>query len=187
MENLLKNHIRELVDITTEEFTVIKTYFTLQNHPKKHLLVKENHPVNEMFFVADGLLKCGTMDNSGKEHILQFATQDWWITDFQGFFRQENASLDVQCLQDCVLFAISFENFESLCRDIPKMEHFFRVKSNLGYVALQRRIMSLMSDTAKERYEAFLRQYPNLFQRISKQTLANYLGVTRETLSRLQF
>ena len=187
MENLLKNHIAELVDITDYDFEIIKSYFTLQKFRKRQFVVQENQTVKEMFFVADGLLKCGTIDNSGKEHILQFATQDWWITDFQGFFRQENASLDVQCLEDCVLFAISFHNFENLCRDIPKIEHFFRLKSNSGYVALQRRIMSLMSDTAKERYEAFLRQYPNLFQRISKQTLANYLGVTRETLSRLQF
>jgi CRP-like cAMP-binding protein len=65
------------------------------------------------------------------------------------------------------------------------MEHFFRRKSNFGYVGLQQRILSLLTTSAKERYEQLLAQYPSLFQRVPKTLLASYLGVTRETLSRL--
>jgi CRP-like cAMP-binding protein len=65
------------------------------------------------------------------------------------------------------------------------MEYFFRKKTTAGYIALQRRILCLISSTAKERYENLLTQYPGLFQRVPKTLIASYLGVTRETLSRL--
>jgi CRP-like cAMP-binding protein len=65
------------------------------------------------------------------------------------------------------------------------MEHFFRKKLNAGYVALQQRILSLLNSSAKERYEGLLKQYPSLFQKVPKTLIAAYLGVSRETLSRL--
>ena len=65
------------------------------------------------------------------------------------------------------------------------MEHFFRKKTNKRNVALQKRILSLLSNNAKERYDKLLEQYPQLFQKVPKQLIAAYLGVTRETLSRL--
>ena len=65
-----------------------------------------------------------------------------------------------------------------------KIEHFFRKKTNRRNVALQQRILSLMSISAKERYDKLLEQYPKLFQKVPKRLIASYLGVTRETLSR---
>jgi len=65
------------------------------------------------------------------------------------------------------------------------MEYFFLKKSNAGYIASQRRILSFLTSSAKERYEQLLEQYPILFQRVPKMLLASYLGVSRETLSRL--
>ena len=65
-----------------------------------------------------------------------------------------------------------------------KIEHFFRKKTNRRNVALQQRILSLMSISAKERYDKLLEQYPQLFQKVPKRLIAQYLGVTRETLSR---
>jgi CRP-like cAMP-binding protein len=61
----------------------------------------------------------------------------------------------------------------------------FLEKSNAGYVALQKRILSLLQNSAQEKYDLLLTQYPQLFQRVSKTLIAAYLGVSRETLSRL--
>ncbi|MFV0565831.1 MAG: hypothetical protein ACK5NB_08370 [Flavobacteriaceae bacterium] len=72
-----------------------------------------------------------------------------------------------------------------MCAELQKIEHFFRIKSNLGYVALQRRILSLLNKDAKGRYEQLMELYPSLLQRVPKTILASYLGVSRETLSRL--
>ena len=83
------------------------------------------------------------------------------------------------------VLTLSLYNREKLCADMHKIEHFFRKKSNNGYIALQRRILSLLNSNAKERYEKFISQYPTLLQRLPKTLIASYLGVSRETLSRL--
>lgn len=72
-----------------------------------------------------------------------------------------------------------------LCQKFPLLERFFRIKTNFGYIALQERIISLITQSAKQRYQNFLEQYPHLVQKLPKQTIASYLGVSRETLSRL--
>jgi CRP-like cAMP-binding protein len=80
---------------------------------------------------------------------------------------------------------ISIDNREKLCADLKKMEYFFMKKTTAGYIALQRRILSLMSQKADERYTQFLHLYPTLLQRLPKALIASYLGISRETLSRI--
>lgn len=186
MNHILKQQITELVELEDEEYDLVSKYFTEQKFRKRQFVIQENQPVDKMFFVVDGLLKSSLIDNTGKERILQFAIKDWWISDFQAYFKRERSTLAIQCLEDSVLIGITFDNFEKVCKKFPLIEHFFRVKSNIGYAALQKRIISLLTLSAKERYEAFVIQYPILFPQISKQHIANYLGVTRETLSRLE-
>ena len=84
------------------------------------------------------------------------------------------------------MLSLSFHNREKLCAEIHKIEHFFRKKTNKRNVALQQRILSLLSNNAKEKYDNLLQLYPQLFQKVPKQLIASYLGVTRETLSRLK-
>lgn len=91
----------------------------------------------------------------------------------------------MDCLEDSETLYISLENREKLCAEMRKMEYFFRKKTTAGYVASQNRILSLISYNAKERYEYLLQQYPDLMQRVPKSLIASYLGITRETLSRL--
>ena len=131
------------------------------------------------------MLKAYYTNDEGKEHILQFAMENWWVTDYQAHFKKEKATINIDCLEDCEILCLSLENREKLCSELQKIEHFFRIKSNFGYVALQRRILSLLDKDAKGRYEQLMELYPTLLQRVPKTILASYLGVSRETLSRL--
>jgi CRP-like cAMP-binding protein len=146
--------------------------------------LQENEPVSNDYFVTKGLLKAYHTDNDGKEHILQFAMEDWWVTDYAAYFNETKSTINVSCIEDCELLCLSLHNREKLCTEMHKMEHFFRKKLNTGYVALQKRILSLLNNNAKERYAALLAQQPTLFQRLPKTLIASYLGVSRETLSR---
>lgn len=78
-----------------------------------------------------------------------------------------------------------YDNRDKLTAQIHKMERFWNKKSKIGRIALQNRILSLLKNPNKESYEAFLEQYPKLFQRVPKKMIAAYLGVSREILSRL--
>nr|WP_315034335.1 Crp/Fnr family transcriptional regulator [uncultured Chryseobacterium sp.] len=185
MNHFLKEHIREIVHLTEDEFEAVEAVFMKKKFRKRQFLVQENQPVTEIYLIEKGILKSSTIDSTGKEHILQFAAPNWWISDFAAFFKQEQSSIAVDCIEDSEVYAVSYENLNTLCSKIPAIEHFFRVKSNFGYVALQQRILSLMSKTAKERYEDFVKQYPGFIDHLPKQLIASYLGVSRETLSRL--
>jgi cyclic nucleotide-binding protein len=183
--HLLRSHIEKIIALSDEEFDFIASFFVEQSFKKHQFLVQEGILVTNEYWVAHGLLKASQIDLSGKEHILQFAMEDWWVTDYQAFFQQKEASLDVICLEDTKALAISYENKEKLCTELPKMSTFWRKKSNMGYAAQQRRILSLLSSDARTRYEQFLELYPSLLQRLPKSLIASYLGVSRETLSRL--
>lgn len=185
MHHFLKEHIQEIITLSDDEFEIVQNLFVKKRFRKRQFLIQEHQPVHEIFLIEKGILKSSFIDHTGKEHILQFAASNWWISDFAGFFKQETSSLAVDCIEDTEVFAISYENLNILCSTVPAIEHFFRVKSNFGYVALQQRILSLMSKSAKERYEDFIKQYPGFIDHIPKQLIASYLGVSRETLSRL--
>lgn len=131
------------------------------------------------------MLRAYSTDDNGREHIIQFAKEDWWISDYQAYFNQSKSTINIACLEETEVFCLSLEDREKICSELHKVEYFFRKKSNNGYIALQRRILSLLNSSAKERYEQFLSQYPDLLQRIPKTLIASYLGVSRETLSRL--
>jgi CRP-like cAMP-binding protein len=111
--------------------------------------------------------------------------EDWWITDNQGFYKEENATLNIDCLEDAQTYYITLENRDQLCVALPKMEFFFLQKMTAGNIALQNRILSLMSKNSEERYLQFIQLYPDLIQRLPKTLVASYLGISRETLSRL--
>ncbi|PWG78748.1 Crp/Fnr family transcriptional regulator [Pararcticibacter amylolyticus] len=185
MSKELREHIEAITRLTDDEFEYIISHFTVKKLKKHRFLVQADEPVTNDFWVRKGLLIAYYSNDQGKEHIMQFAMEDWWITDYQAYFNQSKATLNVVCLEDTEVLCLSLHNREKICRELHKIEHFFRRKSNAGYIALQKRILTFLDSSAKERYEQFLMQYPSLLQRIPKTLIASYLGVSRETLSRL--
>lgn len=185
MSEILRQQIEKITPLTDKEFDYILSHFTTKKIKKHQFLIQESDLVQNDYFVIKGLLRAYYINEEGKEHIMQFAMEDWWITDYQAYFNETKASLNIDCIETTEVLCLSLYNREKLCADMHKIEHFFRKKSNSGYVALQRRILSLLNSNAKERYEQLLQQYPALFQRVPKTLIASYLGVSRETLSRL--
>ena len=184
MSIALRRHFEKITPLTDQEFDYILSHFTTKKLKKHQFLIQEGDNVTNDYFVVKGLLKAYHIDKEGKEYIMQFAMEDWWISDYQAYFSQTKATLNIDCIEEVEILCLSLHNRDKICADLHKIEHFFRRKSNLGYVALQRRILSMLNSNAKERYEQLLLQYPNLFQRVPKTLIASYLGVSRETLSR---
>jgi CRP-like cAMP-binding protein len=180
----LRRHFEKITPLTDQEFYYILSHFTTKRLKKHQFLIQEGDNVNNDYFVIKGLLKAYHVDKEGKEYIMQFAMEDWWVTDYQAYFSQTKATLNIDCIEEVEILCLSLHNRDKICADLHKIEHFFRRKSNMGYVALQRRILSMLNSNAKERYEQLLLQYPTLFQRVPKTLIAAYLGVSRETLSR---
>ena len=184
MDANLRTQIEGVVALSDAEYQHVAAHFTTKKLRKHQFLVQQNDYVTHEYFVVSGLLKSFFANESGKDHIVQFAMENWWVTDYQAFVSQSKALLAIDCIEDVTVLCLSFEDKQRLCTEMHKMEHFFRVKTTAGYVALQQRVLSFLHSDAKSRYDQLLKQYPALSQRVSKSLLASYLGVSRETLSR---
>jgi CRP-like cAMP-binding protein len=187
MQEKLREHIEKIVPLTDDEFSLISSHFTVARFNKREFLIKEGERVKYSYFVISGLLMLAHNDDSGKQHIVSFAMEDWWESDYLAYHTQGKASMSLQCLEDTLVLCLSLENYNNLCASLHKMEHFFLAKANAGHIGSQQRILSFLTWGAKERYEHLLKRYPALLQRVPKTLLASYLGVSRETLSRLSF
>lgn len=181
----LQKHIEKVTALTNHEFEFVMSHFTKKEFSKNDFLIKKGDAVKDSYFVISGLLKLIYLDDSGKEHIVSFAMEDWWESDFLAFHTQTNATMSLQCIEDTSVLCLSLENYKNLCQNLQKMEYFFLTKANAGHLASQQRILSFLSSNAKQRYELLIKKYPSLLQRIPKTLIASYLGVSRETLSRL--
>ncbi|TCI90956.1 Crp/Fnr family transcriptional regulator [Tenacibaculum sp. M341] len=181
----LRKHIEEIISLTDEEFDFVLSHFNQIKKKKHQYIVQEGELVTKEFWIIKGCMKSYFVDGNGKEHILQFGMENWWITDYEAFVKQTKSKTYIDCIEDCELLYITFENREKLTSELHKMERFWAKKSKFGRIALQNRILSLLQNSAKEKYDLLLEQYPKLFQRVPKKMIAAYLGVSRETLSRL--
>jgi CRP/FNR family transcriptional regulator len=181
----LRKHIEEVTPISDEEFEHIKTFFTLKRVKKHQYLIQEGDMAPYEYLILSGIFRMFYLDDAGKEHIVQFAGENWWMADYQAYFNEKKASLHITCMEDAEILCLNLAGREKLSADLHKMEHFFRIKLTNGYVAQQRRIISLLSSTPQQRYEEFGQLYPKMMQKIPKKYIAEYLGVSRETLSRL--
>ena len=181
---ILRNHIAEYYEFSEEEWDVISQYFVFKKLKKHQFLIQHGQPVPDEFFIVSGLVKSYELQENGKEFIMQFGKENYWISDFYALQFKENAKMNIDCIEDCVVLSLSFENREKMCEINHKMANFFRKKSNKGFINLQQRVLSLMKETAEERYKNLQKNNSDLIQRVPKKLLASFLGVSRETLSR---
>ncbi|CAN1573104.1 Crp cAMP-binding proteins - catabolite gene activator and regulatory subunit of cAMP-dependent protein kinases [Flavobacteriaceae bacterium] len=185
MKQLFRSHLEKIVTLTDDEFEYVMSHFSLMNFKKRDFLITEGKEVKNVFWVVSGLLKLDYEDDLGKQHVIAFAMEDWWEADFFAFFNQSKATMSLQALEDTQVLCLTLDNYNTLRKDFHKMTYFFLEKANKGHISSQQRILELISTNAKERYDKLLKRYPILLQRASHTLIASYLGVTRETLSRL--
>lgn len=187
MPTQLREHIEKIVPLNDEEYAFVISHFKERKYKKHQFLIQQGDPVPCHYFVLKGLLKLVFTDDTEKEHIISFAMEDWWESDFYAFYTQTKATMSLECLEDTEVLCLSLEDYKKLCAGLQKIERFFLEKATFGFLGAQRRIISSLTSNVKERYEKLLNQYPSLVQRVPKSLIAAYLGVSRETLSRLYY
>lgn len=186
MFEFLQIKLAETINITDEEFEYAKTLFIPKKLRKKRFLLQDGDPCLYTTFVEKGLLRSFTTDGKGNEHILQFGLQGWWVADLYSFLTGEASEYNIEALEDSELLLLTKSSWDLLLKEVPAFERFFRILIQNNLIATQRRLMGTMSTTAEERYTKLLQDFPDIVQRVPQHMIASYIGVTRETLSRLR-
>jgi len=174
------------IDFSPSQIELAEKKFTEIFVEKGQVLLTPGELVPYQYFVFDGCLRTYFITETGKEYTLQFAINDWWISDYTAFFTGEKSIFYIDCVKDAVIYKISKESMEQLYKEIPQIESFFRIKMERFFGSYQKRILSDLALTAEEKYVRFLKSYPNIEKHIKNYHLASYLGITTESLSRVR-
>jgi CRP-like cAMP-binding protein len=186
MFDLLQKHILKRINLTDEEFERCTTFFIPKKLRKHQFLLQEGEVCRSIAFVVKGCLRCYSVDDKGEEHIVQFAIEDWWISDPYSALTGEPSEYNIDALEDSELLLLEKSAEERLLVEIPKFERLFRILLENRFVASQRRINASLSTSAEERYLGFLKTYPAIVRRVSQNQIASYLGITPQSLSRIR-
>ena len=184
-KEILKAHVAKLAVLTDEQFDYFFSHFKKLSFKKGQAIITKGDIVDCEYFVISGCLKTFFINDDLKMFILQFAMPTWWASDYNALYNHSKAAINVDCITDAEVLCLTNSDREKLCNELHNAEHFFRWRTNKGYVAAQKRLLSFMNNDAKHRYEELLKLYPELYNMVPKNLIAAYLGVSRETLSRL--
>lgn len=186
MFNILQERIDSTINISEKEFEFAKTLFLPKKLRKKRFLLQDGDPCKYTVFVEKGLLRSFTIDEKGNEHILQFSLEGWWAADLYSFLTGEASDYNIEALEDSELLMITKPSWDILLEEIPAFERYFRILIQNNLIATQRRLMRTLSETAEEKYQNLLKDFPDIIQRVPQHMIASYIGITRETLSRIR-
>lgn len=185
MENF-KTYLKEKAGLPEEDVARLVNELTMKNVSKGEFLLHEGDVCRYSFFVNDGLLRSYSTDESGKEHIIQFAPENWFITDRSSAYFSEPAELSIDSIENSSVIFID-NTFMEKARAISPGYMQYNERALHNFIRhQQQRINLLLSATAEERYLHFINMYPDLTLRVPQWMIASYLGLTPESLSRVR-
>lgn len=185
MYSLLKKKCASLINFSEEELNLIDNYFEVKHISKKEILLNNNSICNFIGFIVNGTIRHFHIKD-GNEKTCDISFENAWVTDFQSFIHDTPCIMNLQALEPTTLLIIEKENLYKLYSQCNKYESFGRLMAEEVAQRATEMAMSFSSDKPEERFNKLLKKQPDLFQRIPQKYIANFLGISPESLSRIQ-
>ena len=185
MEDLIKK-IKARLHLRNEAEEFLYSISKVKILPKGEVLIRQGQIVKKTFFVTSGCLRSYCIDKNGKEHTLQFAIKYWWISDYIAIHTDKLATLTVECLTESTVIEFNAKELDGIHTHFPEFESYQRHNLERHVVSLHKRILNQLQLSATERYDLFLKQYPDIEQYTRNFHIASYLGITQQSLSRIR-
>lgn len=179
------NHIGQYAALSDQEKELFCAALVYRKFRRKQYLLQEGTICTYDSFVISGCLRQYEISENGRENTVQFAFENWWISDWYSMMHNQPTVYNIEALEHSEVFMIDKNRLEQLMIEIPSLESYFRKIFLKAFVSLQKRIL-YQQKPAEERYQEFVKNYGWFEQRLSQQHIASFLGITRETLSRLK-
>jgi CRP-like cAMP-binding protein len=181
----LKNYCQKQLPFFENELGLIDTYFEQKTLKKKEFLLQDNEICNFIAFISEGSIRHFHVKN-GDEKTCDISFSTMWVTDFQSFTHNSISIMNLQAMENTTVFLIEKTNLYKLYKACTKFETFGRLMAESVAQRATEIAMSLSSENPEERFLNLLKKQPDLFQRIPQKYIANFLGISPESLSRIQ-
>jgi len=186
MFDVLYQFLTERMPLTRTQFEAVQPFFLPKQLKKGELLLREGDVAKYGAFVARGCLRSYVIDNKGKEHVVQFAPENWWLADIHSIINKVPTLYFMDAIEPSDILLLDASGQQKLIEMLPGFQASFQAGRQKHTTAKDHRIIASLTATAEERYQNFLHVYPSIAQRVPQHMLASYLGITPETLSRIR-
>ncbi len=185
MFDKLKKYCKQIVPLTDNELKLIDKYFVTVSVAKKDYLLTNRKICGFVAFISEGAMRHFHVKN-GVERTCDLSFVNIWVTDFQSFSYDTPSIINLQALENTIVYAITKKNLFELYKECSKYETFGRLMAEQVAQRATEIAMSLSSDKPEERYLKLLKNQPDIFQRVQQKHIANFLGISPESLSRIR-
>jgi CRP-like cAMP-binding protein len=187
MEALL-NYIRKYstISVSDEDFEIIYCHFSYKRIRKRQYFLQEGEVCKYFAFILKGAMRQYYIDEKGAEHFIQLAIENWWVGDRESWVKHSPSRYNIDAWEDSEILLISNADVVTLAQRFPALAEMMRKMDERNNIATQKRITSAISYTAERRYADFVCEYPDLLQRFPQHVIASYIGITKDTLSRVR-
>jgi CRP-like cAMP-binding protein len=186
MFEVFATYLKSKIEISDPQLREIEALCKPHRAEKGEVLLKVNQVCKAVFFVTHGCLRSYVVDKKKREHIIQFAPENWWISERLSMMSKEPGMYFIDAVEDTDYLSMEEDFFQKLPEIVPAAKAMNdRLQLN-SFRAFRKRLISLLSDTAEDRYLNFIQTHPSLALRIPQKMIASYLGITPESLSRIR-
>ncbi len=182
----LFQHFQKYISLTAEEEEIIKPYLQISTVANKEYILQQGQICQANYFIANGCIRKYFTTDQGTEQIIQFAIDNWWITDYTSMDFQQPSLYTIQAVEESVIIVLKRSIEDELFRKVPALERYFRIILQRAFAASLNRIHYIYSFSGEERYRHFSNAFPEFVQRVPQYMLASYLGFTPEFLSKIR-
>ncbi|MFN8291804.1 MAG: Crp/Fnr family transcriptional regulator [Chitinophagaceae bacterium] len=175
-------HLSGLSETAEDE---LRQVLTVKSYGKGAMLLRNGETCKRLYFIDKGLTK--TFFSTGdKEFIMRFFPEHTLFTVLNSFETQTPSVYEIMALEDTTVTCLAKADLDALCRKHHRIETAYRKLLSVATINMMKRISEMLEENATERYDHFLKDNGALLQRISLGDLANYLGITQVSLSRIR-
>lgn len=186
MFDVFEKYLRERIEISDEDIEQIRAASVVRILKRWQPILQDGEIWRINCFIASGCFRLYRYGEDGTDHTLRFGVDNWWISDQESYNNETPSDYNIEALAASTVIIWTKEKWEQLIAAIPALKKFNDNLLAKSYEASQRRIYYLISYSAEKKYEEFQRTYPSVFNRVPLHMVASYIGISRETLSRLR-
>jgi CRP-like cAMP-binding protein len=184
--DVLQAYLTARATFTADDIAFMKTVFLPRRLAAGEYLQRSGEVARHAAFVARGCLRSFVIDAKGKEHVVQFAPEQWWLADAISLGSGTPSQYFFAAIEDSDLLLVDAPGHQRLIDRVPGYSVAMRTGLQKHAAAKDLRIVKALSATAEERYLDFMRTFPTVAQRVPQWMVASYLGISPETVSRIR-